>query len=213
MSEQYLIWDFDGTLFDSYPHILRAFRRALARLGAGDADGKEIEDKVRISVGTGVSFFASRYSLDPESLLRTYQEEENGKDDADVLLFDGIGKLLRETKEDGWHHFLYTHRGMSAYIYLDREYVRSCFDDFITAADGFPSKPAPDAILHLVGKHALPPERTWMIGDRIIDVQAGRNAGIRAVLFDPEKRISDTAGFPKAENAEGIISVIERQRP
>ncbi|MBQ3864820.1 MAG: HAD-IA family hydrolase [Clostridia bacterium] len=210
MAAKYLIWDFDGTLFDSYPHILRAFRRALALHGFPNADPGELEARVRISIGTAASYYTSRYGLDPDALLKTYHAEENGKDDGDVRPFAGIRDLLFETMDAGWHHFLYTHRGLNVFAYLDRENVRGCFEDFVTAADGFPSKPEPDAILYLVGKHGLPPADTWMIGDRLIDVQAGKNAGIQSLLFDPVNRITDPEGFEKVVLAEEIRKRIER---
>ena len=28
-----LIWDFDGTLFNTYPHMIRSMRRGLAEIG------------------------------------------------------------------------------------------------------------------------------------------------------------------------------------
>ena len=210
MRTKNLIWDFDGTLFDSYPHIIRAFRRAMERKGCSEISLEEITEKVRVSTGFAVRFYSERYGLEADELLRIYHEEEDGKDDADVLPFCGVLKFLQETRAIGWHHFLYTHRGPNAFVYLDRCKARNLFDGFVTAADGFPSKPAPDAILFLIGEYDLKKDDTWMIGDRIIDAQAGKNAGISSLLFDPEYRISDTEGFPLARKTEEIRKFMER---
>ncbi len=45
-------------------------------------------------------------------------------------------------------------------------------------------KPAPGMILRLAGEHGIDPARSWMIGDILDDVQAGRAAGCRTILID-----------------------------
>ena len=43
---------------------------------------------------------------------------------------------------------------------------------------GFARKPAPDAINHLIDRYHLDPEKTMMVGDRKLDIEAGINAKI-----------------------------------
>ena len=45
------IWDFDGMLFDSYPHITSAFLKALADFGI-EADYDEAKAQLEISYAT-----------------------------------------------------------------------------------------------------------------------------------------------------------------
>ena len=61
----------------------------------------------------------------------------------------------------------------------------------MTSLDGFPSKPAPDALNYLVQKHGLKKAECVMVGDRDIDLDAGKNAGIGCVLFDPDHAFDD----------------------
>ena len=49
--------------------------------------------------------------------------------------------------------------------------------------NGFPGKPAPDAVLYLLEKHGLDPAETIMIGDRDLDGQSGINAGATGCLL------------------------------
>ena len=53
ITEKYenFIWDFDGTLFDSYPHTAQALALALKDSGR-EIDIKEAEKLLRITVGT-----------------------------------------------------------------------------------------------------------------------------------------------------------------
>ncbi|MES2570193.1 MAG: HAD family hydrolase [Verrucomicrobiota bacterium] len=43
-------------------------------------------------------------------------------------------------------------------------------------------KPAPGMVLEAAREHGLDLSRSWLVGDKAIDVQCGRNAGIRPIL-------------------------------
>lgn len=45
-------------------------------------------------------------------------------------------------------------------------------------------KPAPGLILRAAAEHGIDLEGSWMIGDILNDVEAGRRAGCRTILFD-----------------------------
>lgn len=45
-------------------------------------------------------------------------------------------------------------------------------------------KPAPGMILRLAAEHGIDPADSWMVGDILDDVQAGRAAGCRTILVD-----------------------------
>ena len=44
-------------------------------------------------------------------------------------------------------------------------------------------KPSPRFIVESIARHALDRDHAWMVGDKAIDVTAGRNAGIHAALI------------------------------
>ena len=45
-------------------------------------------------------------------------------------------------------------------------------------------KPAPGMILEAAAEHSLDLARSWMIGDKAIDIECGRNAGVRTILVE-----------------------------
>ncbi len=45
-------------------------------------------------------------------------------------------------------------------------------------------KPSPGLILRAAREHGIAPERSWMIGDILDDIESGRRAGCRTVLID-----------------------------
>lgn len=61
-------------------------------------------------------------------------------------------------------------------------------------------KPGPGMLLAAAEKHGIDFTRSWMIGDGIVDVQAGKAAGCRTILITGLK-ISQIEQFVKLENA------------
>jgi D-glycero-D-manno-heptose 1,7-bisphosphate phosphatase len=55
-------------------------------------------------------------------------------------------------------------------------------EEFAMACDC--RKPAPGMILRMAAEHAIDLVRSWMIGDILDDIEAGRAAGCRTVLID-----------------------------
>lgn len=180
-----LIWDFDGTLFNTYPHMIRSMRRGLADCGLNPPE-EEVFFWMKQSVTQTLNHFQEQDPSRTAKLGALYQRHEKNDSRELIRPYDGIPELLRETIALGGRHYVYTHRGATVYAYLDAFGLTDCFSGFITADDGFPAKPAPDALLHLLAQYAVDPHAAVMIGDRDIDVLAGVNASIAGILFDPD---------------------------
>lgn len=178
------IWDFDGTIFDSYPHICASLFRLFDDMGIADVYDREMCMRhLQVSFGsmkrfTGIS--DEVYSRFVEYELRMGEEEIEPK----VVPYADARDILSKIKENGGRNFIYTHRGSTLFGYLDDFGFTELFDGFVTADDHFPSKPAPDAILSIIEKYRLDKNETIMIGDREIDGLSGVNAGIDGALVN-----------------------------
>jgi D-glycero-D-manno-heptose 1,7-bisphosphate phosphatase len=61
-------------------------------------------------------------------------------------------------------------------------------------------KPAAGMLLDSAGKWSIDLSRSWMVGDRWVDIAAGRAAGVRTVLIENESSWSPTsAGAPPSD--------------
>lgn len=176
------IWDFDGTLFDSYPIMNRAMAQALEKLGH-PRPAEEIRRLMKQSVSTALHFYYDTCHLEKE-LEPLFRQEEKALSQ-DLPPYEGTLPLCRRVVESGGMNLLYTHRDAFAWEMLRRHGFAPFFKGGVTAEDGFPSKPAPDALQFLMKEFSFSPQEALMIGDRDIDLLAGRNAGIEGYLFDP----------------------------
>lgn len=185
MRYRHFFWDFDGTLYDTYGRIARAFLRGLHELGA-DASYEEVYALNKRSNLECARVFAARGAGTEEELLAAYRRHSEEEPIDGVLMYPGAKDVLETVCRLGGSNYLYTHRGASLEGYLHKDGIQALFADRITSLDAFPRKPAPDALNHLIEKHGLSRGDCVMIGDRTIDLDAGKNAGIACALFDPD---------------------------
>ena len=188
MKFKHFFWDFDGTLFDTYGRIARAAQKSLRDHGV-DVTMEELMPAVKVSIPHAWKTFAPQFER--KELSSTYHQyaEEEGYDT--MRPYPGAIRMLEAVVENGGCNYLYTLRGKSALEALDYYGLKGLFRDCVTSLDGFPGKPAPDALNHLVEKFSLDTKECIMMGDRDIDLNAGFNAGMSAALFDPEGWYTD----------------------
>ncbi len=201
------IWDFDGTLFDSYPQIASAIRDAFGSLGCL-VKYEEAYALTKVSVGYALDTLKDRFALDtPEEELKDRFREFAKADPnvGSVRPYEGIPELLEAIVQRGGRNYLFTHRGPSALMYLHTCSMVHLFADTITSADGFAPKPAPDAILALIDRHRMKKSRVVMVGDRDIDVLSGRNAGASGCFFDPDRFLEDPLIAHTAEELQKLL--------
>ncbi|WP_054656902.1 HAD-IA family hydrolase [Apilactobacillus ozensis] len=101
--------------------------------------------------------------------------------------FQNAESLLKNSVDNGMKNFILTHRDQETlFKLLNNNHLSKCFEDIVDKDSDFPRKPNPAAINHLIEVNKLDRYATMMIGDRIIDIKAGLNAGIKTGLFDPD---------------------------
>lgn len=191
MKYRHFFWDFDGTLYDTYPRITRAFLRGLLDLGI-QADAKEVYALNKRTLEECARAFSVRHpGISEKEILTAYHVHAEEEDMSGVGMYPGARAMLEKVVRGGGRNYLYTHRGESVFKFLRRDGLEGLFRDRVTGLDDFPRKPAPDALLYLMDKWGLDKGDCVMLGDRDIDLDAGKNAGMACALFDPEEFYPD----------------------
>jgi D-glycero-D-manno-heptose 1,7-bisphosphate phosphatase len=134
-----------------------------------------------------------------------------------VRLLPGAKEALSMLRQSGYRLFLFTNQSGVGRGYFTLESVHQCnkrmldllelgselFDDVCIAIERPDEpivyrKPSPNFIKESIHKFALDPAKSWMVGDKLIDVQAGVNAGINAAkLGSPDSHLpAATRCFP-----------------
>jgi HAD superfamily hydrolase (TIGR01549 family) len=178
-----IIWDVDGTLFDTYPSIAKAFKKALHELGAeGPLDW--IQDLARESLGHCAAALAEKYHLETDHLEKAFIEHYSHVTDEEAPLFPGVLEVCQHICAIGGKNVIVTHRGLKGTLeLLGAHNMTGYFAGYLTRDDGYPRKPDPAIFEAALVKYHLKREETLTVGDREIDIAAGQSAGIRSCFF------------------------------
>lgn len=180
MTDTALLWDFDGTLVDSYPAIMTVLEELYKQQGWA-FDGSSISQFIlATSVGHLLETRVAETGLDAGLLKASFMAEQEKRDDQIVLL-PGAEQVLAQTASQGVRHFIYTHKGATTGAVLERLGIAHYFTEVVTAAAGFARKPHPAALDYLVDKYGLDKTKTYYIGDRPLDREAAERAGLHSI--------------------------------
>jgi HAD superfamily hydrolase (TIGR01509 family) len=199
-----VVFDMDGTLFDSMVATTSGF------IGAATRPGKPptVEEVVAL------------FSLGPPSrILETLLGRPIGDDDLsryhrllagnDVSVYEGIPEMLAQLRGDGMALGLFTGADVASLeILLGATDLRGHFDVVAGGDEVDRPKPAPDGVLLTCRRMNMAPAATAYVGDTAADMEAARRAGAVAVgagwgrFWKPSNHadvVADTPGdIPKA---------------
>ena len=178
---RHFIWDFDGTLFDTYPVIIENLNLALDRYGHS-CDPVEAMGLMLTRIATAQRHYAAKFGIDLAALVEDYERHHqtaNAQLRAEPMA--GIREVLEAIQASGRNNYIFSHRKPEeTALYLEKYGLSDYFRDVIgPGSAGFAEKPAPDSVLYLMEKYGMSAGETVMVGDRECDLGSGRNAGIR----------------------------------
>jgi HAD superfamily hydrolase (TIGR01549 family) len=180
-----LIWDFDGTLFDTYPEITRTFIDVLKKDYGVEYDYNQAYSIAKTSISLCIESLADEFDIDREEFYENYKKRYFGELTFEDKPFEGVEEVLEYTSERGGN-FLITHRGFeSLNEFLIRHNFNKYFIEIVTSDAKFPLKPDPTSFNYIIDKYKLSKEETLGVGDRILDIEAAHAAGIKSCFFDP----------------------------
>lgn len=188
---QTYFWDLDGTLYDTYPQMVNAFAQTLTHFQVEPNKNAIYKIMRQDSLGVAFDQYVKQDKLQRSDLEAVYYPLE--KKLQLPQLFEGVRNALQQVVQNGGQNYLLTHRNNSAMEFITQDGIKSLFTDFITAEQPFPRKPNPTSLNYLIDKHKVDRETAVMVGDRNLDIDAGHNAGIAGILFDPDDLIEVTS--------------------
>lgn len=174
-----ILWDLDGTLADTIPLIVAAYRHTMeVHRGSVPPDDRWLEHVGRPLKETLRDFTAS--AEEAEALRRTYVGFQEREHDRMVQPYPGLVELVQELGRRGRTQALVTSKARDmALRTLDVCGLAGTFPVTVTADEVTRGKPDPEPVrlaltqLSLEGAH-----RILFVGDSPHDVAAGRAAGV-----------------------------------
>ncbi|MBS4172749.1 HAD-IA family hydrolase [Bacillus sp. FJAT-49736] len=170
-----ILWDFDGTLFDTYP----AYTKILHQVLNGKVDEKEIYARLKVSFSHAADFF----NLTEEQLNKVGQLVID-LEPSDIKPFDKVEEVLKFVDKN----VIMTHKDRDGVLKILNYYGwNSYFIDMVTKDDGYPRKPNSASYKYLHENHKI----DLAIGDREIDLIPAKELGIKTCIFQNENVDAD----------------------
>ena len=182
-----IIWDFDGTLFNTYPAMCRDLQAVMEGLGV-HASLEDLLPRFTTSRETVLTWCGEQAGMTAQEVDQIYRAWVTEHGQPEAYPFPHVRSILERFQAAGGRNFVFTHRSGSVHDYLAGADLTKYFTDVVSAGTTYARKPAPAGNLHIIETHGLDKARTLAVGDRELDVLAAKNAGIHACLFSPEHR-------------------------
>jgi phosphoglycolate phosphatase len=195
-----IVFDWDGTLFDSTALIVRCIQSACRDLGAAVPSDAQAAYVIGLGLEDALRSAAPDLPRERYAELGLRYRHHYFASQHELSLFEGSLAMLQALKGRGHRLGIATgksRRGLDLALAMSE--LQGLFDATRTA-DETASKPDPRMLLELMAELDVAPERTLMIGDTTHDLQLGVNAGaaVVAVSYGAHERDAFAAFAPLA---------------
>lgn len=180
-----VIWDLDGTLFDSYDVIVESIYQTFSEYGLSCSKEEIHRHAICFSISSLFAEYSQRENMDVRLLNQRYSEISSGKY-MDIKIMKHGREVLQGLKNQGVENYVFTHRGKTTIPVMDHLGLIPFFREIVTSQNGFSRKPEPEGLNYLMEKYDLDPASTYYVGDRKLDMECAKNAGIPGILYMPE---------------------------
>lgn len=214
-----VVFDMAGTTVNEHNVVYKTLHRAIVqtgldispedvlRIGAGKEKRQAIADTL-LEYGQGIDDLDLIYDKFLEQLTQAYANLE-------VSLMPGTESVFRNLRKAGVYVVLNTGYNRSTALALlnklswqeDRD-----FDLLVTADQVASARPAPDMILRAMAHFCInDPGQVAKIGDSVVDIEEGRNAGC-GLVFGITGGAQDAVQL-QAAGPDAVISLLDELLP
>jgi phosphoglycolate phosphatase len=176
-----IVFDWDGTLFDSTALITRSIQAACADLGIAVPSDRDASYVIGMGLIEALQHAAPGLPRERYGELGARYRHHYVHHQHELTLFDGVLPLLGRLKQRGQRLGVATGKSRPGLDEALRSAALQGLFDATRTADETASKPHPRMLLELMDELGVPPARTLMVGDTTHDLLLARNAGVASV--------------------------------
>ena len=181
-SRHAVLFDFDGTLGHSLPHWTSAYQECLHSHGVT----MDTRDVIEACFTRRQSDVLADLKIEDHNSFHEGVWERVKQRMPFVESFADLHDLLQSLRAHSHVLGVVTNsrRGHVAPV-LERWELASHFDVFVAIEDVANGKPHPEPIERALELLRIPASNAWMIGDSLVDIHAGKAAGVKTIAFSP----------------------------
>lgn len=175
-----ILFDFDGTLADTNPLIIRTFKETFAKMLK---EKTLTEEEILACVGPTLEETGEKYFPEnPQAFVDGYRTLNDKYHDDMINIYPGIIQMMEALVAKGLKLAIvsskrrdFVIRGMKCVDLYDY------FDYIVAADDVMRHKPDPEPLLKAMNHFGLKPHECLMVGDNGHDIHGAKNADILGI--------------------------------
>ncbi|WP_347550157.1 HAD-IA family hydrolase [Pseudalkalibacillus hwajinpoensis] len=161
-----ILWDFDGTLFNTYPAFTKVMKKLLPEVKEED-----ILKELKVSFHHAKQVFQLT-----DGQVNQFREMDSALSPDDKPPFQGLEDILLKADIN----VIMTHKPRAEVNAILKHFqMEHHFADLVAGDDGYPRKPDASSYRYLHNKHEL----DLAIGDRVLDILPAKELGLKTCLF------------------------------
>lgn len=182
MTYQLIIFDWDGTLYDSAAYIVNCVQVAAAKQNLTPPEHHQIKQMIGLSPEKSLQRLMPDLSpMQSSKLIEDYQKCLLNPPHIKPTLFEGVEEILSNLSNQGYWMAIATSKGQRG-LTADLQAL-NIGDYFICqrCADQTQSKPHPQMVEEILEELGVHPQDTVLIGDTEFDMLLADNAKVDAI--------------------------------
>ncbi len=173
-----IIFDLDGTLVDSYQAIYLGFHYAYSKMGLPPLSYEQVERAVGRALGHTFRELLGEERVPQALTLFRKKYEEVFR--AHTHLLPDVSEVVENLRGRGIQLAVATNKlGRFSRAIFEHFGMGKMFAVILGDGDVSQNKPDPEILYLAMDKMGVRKEEAVFVGDSVIDIQAGKNAGIR----------------------------------
>ncbi len=182
-----VVFDFDGTLADTFPGIYSAWKETFERLGLDPISQQKVKEAIGPTRDVYLKMIlGEKYANRHEEALNLFKDIYKSSAMFSTNIYEGIPELLDSLDDAGIRMGIASNKPYLQLVKLLAHFnLSDCFCPVLGPEKVKEGKPAPDMLIECAHEWGLARDRIILAGDNELDLMAGRNAGIScaAVLW------------------------------
>jgi len=207
-----VIFDWDGTLFDSVKHAMKVYKRLFKILGIDGVRWKDFREEFKADYH---KYYAEKgipkaaFEAVDALWIQLYNEGSKG-----LRLVNGAKAMLRKLKKRNVKLGIVSNGSRSRIMAEIEAHGLAGFFDVVVTGDEIPEfKPSPKGVIYALRVLGVKPSEALYIGDMAEDIKAGRMAGVKTAAvasgIHTVKRLAKERPDYIMQDVRGIMQIVE----
>lgn len=174
-----LIFDFDGTLANTVPHIINCIIKCIDKFGLRKFSYEDIEKFNGAVLGNVLKELGA--SDDQLLEIKEYYTNIFFDDISDIYIYDNVLETLKELKQRGYILSVASNRNKNTMIpLLDSLGILQFFDKIVCESDVENKKPSADMVEMILREYECSKDEALVLGDTKFDIMMSNNANCKS---------------------------------